>query len=89
MLEEESLEISDAILRCINEAWEEACSGRHIGSLIRETKSTPDTDTEDRAYPHLFLPLPFVESLAAIITAMATKDPEPRRTDVDLDRSSK
>ena len=89
MLEEESLEISDAILRCINEAWEEACSGRHIGSLIPESKSTSDTDMVDKADPHLFPRLPFVEFLAEMITAMATKDPEPRRTDVDLDRSSK
>ena len=89
MLEEETLDRSDTILRCINEAWEEACSGRHIGSLIPESKSTSNSDTGDRADPHLFPPLPFVESLAKMITAMAIKDLEPRQTDVDLDRSSK
>ena len=89
VLGEETLEISDAIVRCINEAWEEACSGRHIGSLIPESKSTSDTDKEDRADPRLFPRLPFVDSIAKMITAMATKDPDPRQTYVDLHRSSK
>lgn len=68
MSAEETLEVSNAILRCINEAWEEACSGRHIGSLIHESKSKPDTDKEDSADSDLFPPLPFVASLAEMIS---------------------
>ena len=77
-LEQESVEQSNAIDKCFSRAWEEACSGRQIGSLIPESKSTSDTDKDDRADPHRFPSLPFVESLAEMITAMATRDPEPR-----------
>ena len=76
-------------MRCTDEAWEEACSGRHIGSLIPESKSRSDTGKENRADPHLFPPLPFVEYLVEMIVEMATKHPESRRNDVDVDRSSK
>ena len=89
VLEEESVERPDAIVQCISKAWDEACSGQQIGRLIPDSQGTPDRGDKDIANPHPFVPLFFVDSLAQMVTALATKSPESMPADINPDGSSK
>jgi hypothetical protein len=88
VLEEETVANPDAIVQSINGAWEEACSGRQLGKLIPDGKNAPERADDDTQDPGPFVPLPFVDSLTRIITALAFKPTESRRSVIDSDLSS-
>ena len=88
VLEEESVEQPDAILQCISKAWDEACSGRQIGRLIPDSQDAPEKGDEDVPHPNSFVPLPFVNSFAQMVTALTAKFPESRPAGTNPDRSS-
>ncbi|MBC8282055.1 MAG: hypothetical protein H8E48_14845 [Chloroflexi bacterium] len=88
VLEEKAVEQPDAIVQCINKAWEEACSGRKLGRLTQDSRVEPDWGEDNRGYPNAFAQLPFVDSLAQMVAALAGKFPESRPVDIDPDRSS-